>query len=76
MPTDEQLIAFLKEESGQSLAQICTHFSLPYCYSTVRPGPKGETYGYTTELRALRNQLQRLRRARKLWCSSTKWEVR
>lgn len=76
LPSDDLLIGFLGEQPRRSLAQICEHFGVPYCYSPAHPRNDGAVDGYTEESSAIRNQLQRLRRAGKIRCESTRWEVR
>lgn len=63
-PTDEQLIAFLREQPGQSVKRICERFDLPYS-----PPP------YTPEAKAIRNQLQRLRKALVVSYGRAGWEL-
>ena len=75
LPADAELLASLREQP-RTLKEICEHFDVPYCYSTVRRSPDGMDYGYTPETKAVRNQLQRLRLARKISCRGTRWEVR
>lgn len=76
LPTDADLIAFLRDHPMRSLAQICDHFSIPYAYSAVRPDPETMLhYGYTPEAKAVRNQLQRLRKARLIKSQGTGWRI-
>lgn len=74
-PDDATLLAFLRERPS-TLREICERFGVAWCHSPVCPRSDGATDGYTEECRAIRNQLQRLRRARKIRCESTRWEVR
>lgn len=66
-PTDDELIAFLKESPARSLKDICGKFALPYCKTDS---------SYTPEAKAVRNQLQRLRRAYRIRTDQgSRWKV-
>jgi hypothetical protein len=73
LPSDDDLIAFLRERPRSRFAIICERFAVPYCYSSVRPGPKRQTCGYTAEANALGQQLQRLRKVGKVYSESGCW---
>lgn len=67
-PTDEALIAYIGARPGVSLARLCAAFDLP-----VRAA---DGAAYSAEARALRAQLQRLRRRQVLWGVAQRWTVR
>jgi hypothetical protein len=73
LPSDDDLIAFLRERPRRRFAVICERFAVPYCYSVLWPGPKGQTFGYTAEANALGQQLQRLRKVGKVYSESGCW---
>lgn len=73
LPSDDDLIAFLRERPRSRFAIICERFAVPYCYSVLWPGPKGQTFGYTAEANALGQQLQRLRKVGKVYSESGCW---
>ncbi len=76
MITDDDLLAFLNERPAR-LIRICEHFGLPYAYSAVQRGPAGEDWGYTQEAKRIRNQLQRLRKARRVDTDQgARWKAR
>jgi hypothetical protein len=62
LPSDDDLIAFLRERPKSSFAVICERFAVPYMYTPARPGPNKQTSGYSIEANKLSGQIQRLRR--------------
>lgn len=60
--TDDQLLAYIAQRPGVRLAWICYELGIPWCHSSLNPAPSGAGCCYTAEAKALRNQLQRLRR--------------
>lgn len=73
LPSDDDILAFLRERPRSRFAIICERFAVPYCYSSVRPGPKRQTCGYTAEANALGQQLQRLRKAGQVYSDAGCW---
>jgi hypothetical protein len=73
LPSDDDILAFLRERPRSRFAIICERFAVPYCYSVLWPGPKGQTFGYTAEANALGQQLQRLRKVGKVYSESGCW---
>jgi hypothetical protein len=74
-PSDEALLAFLRASPCQTLADICGRFGVTCSYSTVFCGPEGRSYGYTPEAQAIRKQLQRLRKARRIRSKVQRWMI-
>jgi len=62
-PTDTELLDYITAHPRRSLADICARFGVPYTAAD----------GYTPEAKAVANQLQRLRRARKIRSDGQRW---
>lgn len=72
--TDDQLLAYIAQHPGVRLRGLCAAFDVPWRYMPAYRAPARTDCGYTVEAKALRNQLQRLRRERLVknrdggWC--------
>jgi hypothetical protein len=63
-PSDATLIGFLAAYPRRSLAQICKRFGVPYAQPPYPPGVK-----------AIRDQLQRLRKANRIRSEGNRWTI-
>jgi hypothetical protein len=69
LTNDDELIAYLAAHPGKSLARICEGLL------AKRPRYRNGNTGYTPQAKALAQQLQRLRRARRVRYEHGGWRV-
>lgn len=75
LPSDDELVGFLEAYPRRSLAQICDRFGVILYYSPAYPRSDGAMDGYTEECRAIRAQLQRLRRSGRIRSEGQRWTI-
>ena len=76
LPSDSDVIAFLRQRPGIRFKAICERFAVPYCYSVKQPGPRGQRSGYTIEADKLSQQMQRMRLAGELYTVGQCWHAK